>query len=506
MSQVDLQDMAKSEKASEKRLLDTLAELGGKQTADDDIVYEGTKLVLPRTMTPRSAIKFLTKHIEQEEEITAFQRTFNYRPWDGAHAMQSALKKMFGTTGIAQATFSLFGKNPPKLITIDVGVGQQIQVPWGAIEFPPLNGMIHTGQSQHPEYGLLFQIVVEAPRKWRSHIEGLFKAIENELKENSIYRGKAFNGAEMPQFIDPFAIDRSKVVYTEDVERQLEANIWGVLRHTDVQRKAGLPLKRAVLLKGPYGTGKSLAAGITGQEAVSNGWTFIQCRPGKDDLSQVMQTALLYQPAVVFYEDVDTIAQSGDPDKVSQLLDMFDGITVKGTELIVVMTTNHAELIHKGMVRPGRLDAVISIDALDRRGVEDLIKATVPHHLLGLGLDYDLIGKSMEGFLPAFIKEAIDRAVRYAIVRTSGEPAELVTDDFVDAALGLRPQLELMEGATEGKTPDSLQQAMSKVVTAASQDGVTGTVLTRDGVSAYGWMVPRDQVENGKDVKVTRRR
>lgn len=497
-----LSDMAKSEKAAEKRLLDTLAELGGRRVADDDIVFEGTKLVLPKTMTPRAAIKFLTKHIEQEEEVTAFSRTFNYRPWDGAHAMQAALKKMFGTTGIAQATFSFFGKNPPKLITIDVGVDQQAQVPWGLIEFPPLNAMITTGQTNHPEFGLLFALTVEAPRKWRAHIEGLFKAIEAELKENSIYKGKALNGAQMPQFIDPYSVDRSKVVYTEDVEQQLEANVWGVLRYSDVQRKAGLPLKRAVLLKGPYGTGKSLAAALTGQEAVANGWTFIQCRPGKDNLAEVMQTALLYQPAVVFYEDVDTIAQSGDPDKVSQLLDMFDGITAKGTELIVVMTTNHAELIHKGMVRPGRLDAVISIEALDRRGVEDLIKATVPNDLLGLGLDFDLIGKAMEGFLPAFIKEAIDRAVRYAIVRTAGQPGELVTDDFVNAALGLRPQLELMEGATEGKTPDSLQVAMSKTIEAAATDAVQGQVITRDGQTPYGWLLPREQVQHSDNVKV----
>lgn len=492
---------ARDEKAAEKHLLETLAELGGKRVADDDIVFEGTKIVLPVTMTPRSAIKFLTQHIEQQEEVTSFSRTMNYRPWDGAMAMQNALKKMFGTTGIAKATYSFFGKNPPQVVTIDVGVNEQAQVPWGEIEFPILGATLYLGQVMHPEFGLLFALTVECARKYSSHVEGLFKAIEAELKTNSIYRGKAFNGASQPQFIDPYAIDRKKVVYTEDVFRQLEANVWGVLEHTDAQREAGLPLKRAVLLAGPYGTGKSLAAGITSQVATENGWTFVQCRPGKDNLAEVMQTALLYQPAVVFYEDVDTIAQSGDPDKVSQLLDMFDGITAKGTELLVVMTTNHAELIHKGMIRPGRLDAVIKIDALDHHGVENLIKASVPANLLGTDLDYELIGKAMEGFLPAFIKEAIDRAVRYNIARTKGTPELLTTDDFVDAALGLRPQLDLMNGAGEGVVPDSLTTAFTKVVDAAASQAVTGTVMVDGRKRPQMWPMAKEEVVGGDAVK-----
>lgn len=500
MSQVDYSNTAKQEQASEKRLLATLAELGGKRVTDDDIVFEGTKIVLPNTMTPRSAIKFLTQHIEQQEEVTQFSRVMNYRPWDGAHAMQSALKKVFGTTGIAKATYSFFGKNPPQVITIDVGVNQQAQVPWGQIEFPILNATLYLGQSNHPEFGPLFSLTVECPRKFGGHVEGLFKAIENELREHSIYRGKSFNGATMPQFIDPYSVNRKKVVYNDDVERQLEANIWGVLRHTEVQRKAGLPLKRAVLLSGPYGTGKSMAAALTGQVAVENGWTFVQCRPGKDNLAEVMQTALLYQPAVVFYEDVDTIAQGGDPDQVSQLLDLFDGITAKGTELIVVMTTNHAELIHKGMVRPGRLDAVIKIEALNHQGVENLIKATVPQYLMGEELDYELIGKAMEGFLPAFIKEAIDRAVRYNIARTNGQPEKLTTDDFVDAALGLRPQLDLMNGAGEGTRPDSLTVAMTNVAKEAATQAVTGVVLTDSRKNPQLWAVSQEDVPGSEKV------
>lgn len=457
-----------SAQTGEKALMRLLGQLGGSQVKDSDLTFEGSRFIIPATMSTRQAIKFLQRRLEQDEETSRYDRTFDYRPWDGAYALQNALKKAFGTSGIGKTTYSFFGPNPPQLKTINIGVGQTAQIPWGAISFPMLEATLHLGATRNREKGLLFNLTVEAPTKYAGHVNGLFKVIEEELKENSIYRGKAFNGAEEPDFINPFSIDPKKVVYTEEVYTQLNANAWGLIEHTDVQEEMGLPLKRSILLAGPYGTGKSLGAMLTAQRAVDNGWTFIQCRPGKDDLGTVMQTAMLYQPAVVFFEDVDTISTTGDPQAVSNLLDLFDGITAKGTKLLMVMTTNHAEQIHKGMVRPGRLDAVITIAALDGPAKEQLIKATVPTEMLDPEIDYVQIDAAMEGFLPAFIKESIDRAVRYAIVRSKGVPSMLTTSDFVGAAHSLRDQHDMMENASEGKLPDSLGQAMSREIKAAA--------------------------------------
>src|SRR6185436_54082 len=97
--------------------------------------------------------------------------------------------------------------------------------------------------------------------------------------------------------------------------------VWTLLEHTQRMRELGMPLKRAVLFEGDYGTGKTLGAFLTAQIAVDNGWSFHYCRPGRDNIEEVMQTARLYQPSVVFFEDVDTLTESGDRDTVSRLLD-----------------------------------------------------------------------------------------------------------------------------------------------------------------------------------------
>jgi hypothetical protein len=69
--------------------------------------------------------------------------------------------------------------------------------------------------------------------------------------------------------------------------------------------------------------------------------------------------------------------------------------------------------------------------------------------------------------------------MRYAIARTGGTVDKLATEDFVHAANGLRPQLDLMHGAKEGVTPDDLTTSMQRVVKKVITEGDVG-VYDRD--------------------------
>lgn len=476
-----------------KQLLDTLAELGGNLAQEDALIFKGNLMVLPETMEGDipAAIKYLENYEEQQNTETRYHKVFRYRPFDGAHALQSALKKVFGSTGIGQAQWDFFtGKTPPEFISVETDVNKHEQVPWGKIRFAPLEATMIIGEFGDKDLGPLFHLVVDAPRRFRGHVEGLFKAVENELKTNSIYKGKAIDGNTVPGFLNPFLVDRRKVIYSEDVTSQLSANIWSLLRYTDTMRAQHMDLKRTVLIEGKYGTGKSLAAQLTAQEAVANKWTFVFNRPGVDNLETTMKTAHLYAPAVVFFEDIDVLAQSGDPEAVTRLLDMFDSITNKGTEIICVLTTNHIERIHKAMLRPGRLDSVINIGALDATGFERLIKAVIPTNLLSDDIDYGHVVQAYDGFVPAFAKEAADRAMRYAIDRTGGTPDVLTTSDLVLAAEGLRPQLDLMEQAKEGLHPEPLGAALRRTMSGIE-------VINDGGYAEYSLREPEALTTNG---------
>ena len=144
--------------------------------------------------------------------------------------------------------------------------------------------------------------------------------------------------AEEPTFLDLSKIDPNKVIYSEEVLTQLNTNLWSVLEHTDLMRSYGLPLKRAVLLEGPYGTGKTLAGTLTAKRAVENGWTFILVRPGQDDLFTALKTAQVYAPAVVWFEDIDGLAKGGTDEQISRLLDALDGAQTKGHAVVAGFT------------------------------------------------------------------------------------------------------------------------------------------------------------------------
>lgn len=456
-------------------ILSTLAELAGTQLDDDSIVREGTQLILPEKMSVEKGIETLQNYQERQEREQEFVHRFNARIYDGLVATKRALRRMTGMTYSSLKQYSLFGSYTPPTLNVPVGLDEYEEAPTGEFPIEIFEGTVTTSHWQHDELGFMFQLVVTAPKKYTNAIKGLFALIEDELQHNSIYQGKAFTADQDPTFLDLKGVDPTKVVYSQDVVTQLDANVWSLLEHTDAMRENGLPLKRAVLLHGPYGTGKTLAAFLTAQKAIANGWTFIFVRPGKDKLADAMATARLYQPAVVFFEDVD-ITSNPDTD-VSKLLDIFDGIQAKGTELIAVMTTNHPDRIHKGLVRPGRLDAVIEIGALDSPGIESLIRSTVEDQWLPEELDIEPISEAMEGFMPAFVKEAIDRAVRYSIARNAGQLAQLTNDDFVAAANGLRPQLELMNGASEGVGRPTLDASLASVV----RREIDATLVTRSG-------------------------
>lgn len=481
---------SQQEKAVEQ-VLANLAALGGRMNPQDEITFHGDKLILPATMNIPDAIKALKRKQEAEEQEVNISRVYHFRPLDGAYALHRVIHDVFGLVQ-HRGHLGMFGiEMKPQFISVAISAQDKVQVPWGRFELAHLPGAILSATStMHEDFGFVFQIACTTPAKWRSHIEGIFDLVQSRLEKESIYRGKAVNGATEPEFLDLSAVDPDKVIYSDEVVAQIDANIWSLLKYTDTLRHLGEPLKRAVLLEGPFGTGKTLAAFLTAQVAEQNGWTFIYCRPAKDDLEEVMKTAQLYQPAVVFYEDIDTAAGAGatgdgaTDDRITRLLDVFDGISAKGTEIVCILTTNHADRIHKGMVRPGRLDSVIHIGALDVNGIKRMVTALVEPDLLSPVSEDEWveIHEAMTGYMPAFVREAIGRAVRYSMSRNHGAVGTLNAADFVKAAQGLRPQFELMEGASEGERADDISTALRNIV---SQQTKEALVLLEEGHELY---------------------
>lgn len=464
-------------------------------TGDEVQFHDEPKILLPKDMSFGKAHEVLTRVEEDQETVVGHSKTYRYRPYDGAVACATVMHRRYGIV-FGEATYSFFGKNPPETISVPVSVTETVEVPWGKVSIPAMDPtVLSIGQAIDGQYGLVFRLHSNYPKKYVKEVKAFFEDVENELRTNSIYRGKAVLGTTIPEFLDTSGFRPEEIVFADDVTEILEGTVWSVLRYTAALRDEGVKIKRAGLMYGPYGCGKTSALQNTALIAVENGWTYIKAGVGQD-VNEAMRTARLYAPSVLAIEDIDVAASTSEDGEVTKLLETFDGITAKGTEMVVVMTTNHLERIHKGMLRPGRLDAIVEIAELDRNGIERLIKAVVAPNRLDDDVDYTKVAEAMEitvghsdgtytnhHFYPAFVRESCERAKTVAISLNQGIGDYILdTEALVVAAKSLHAQLKIMLQADEGERKPILDSVFKDAVKGAMHNAL---ILDVDG-DEYG--------------------
>ena len=476
-----------------KSILQQLAAAAGETfSADQGVAYHAdppNKISLPQGMTTATGAKRLAEQAAADAQYEVFSRTFKYRPWDGAYAMVSVMKNAFGTTGRAVPIRSFFGDTPPQQIEIEIDVDQTVQIPWGQIEFTIFEGTLTTGYEMDSDYGMLFKLSVEAPKHFGSAIKGFFNLIDIELETNSIYKGKPVeaavdrNGIDGMRFIKGMEEDPT-IVYNNDVMSALDTVLWGVIRNADLIKEDGRKINNRVLVYGPYGTGKSESGKKTAAVCRDNGWTFFMFKSGESslsDLEKVVKTARLYQPAVVMIEDVDVYASNPDPNYMSRLSNLFDGIKSKGDEVMLLMTSNKPAEFSKSMLRAGRIDRMIEIGALDRTATERMIKVVIGDHRLSKDLDFDRIWSAMDDFEPSFVRQVFDQAAVAAMVRTGTRDYVLDTEDFIVAADILRPQHEMHRNKAEHAAQPTVEDLLAKRMLQLLSESSTMDIVLNGG-------------------------
>lgn len=462
-------------KSYRKSVLERLAEAAGETfSADQGVAYHvepPNKISLPQGMSTATGAKRLAEQAAADAQYEVFSRTFRFRPWDGAYAMVSVMKKAFGTTGRAIPIHTFFGSTPPQQIEIEIDIDQTVQIPWGRIEFSIFDGTITTGYEQDSDYGMLFRLQIEAPKHFGSAIKGFFNLIEVELEENSIYKGKAVEAVLDRQGVDGMRflrlVEDGTIVYNDDVMSALDTVLWGVIRNAELVKADGRKINNRILVYGPYGTGKSESGKKTASVCREHGWTFFMFKSGEsglDELEKVVKTARLYQPAVVMIEDVDVYASNPDPNYMSRLSNLFDGIQSKGDEVMLLMTSNKPAEFSKSMLRAGRIDRMIEIGTLDRDATEEMIRRVIGEHRLSKDLDFDRVWAAMDDFEPSFVRQVFDQAATAALVRSGTRDYVLDTEDFVVAADILRPQHDMHRNKEEHAALPSVETLLASAM------------------------------------------
>lgn len=393
-----------------------------------EVVHHGEKLLVPTTMTLQQAIENLQRQQIYEEQTVALHIKFDCFLFDGALALQKALQRKHGWAGMQTAIEQgFFGKveRPPVMLGVATGPHEEVQVPWGQMQVPGIDGYLQTMYDRTNDGRLCFALGGQIKRKDQHQIDKLVEEMKVILANESIYKGKAIRirfidqvtGEPLPmpepRFLDLSEVRESELIYSEHVDRAINASLFTPIERAAECRKLGIPLKRGILLAGPFGVGKTLAAYVAAAKAQRAGWTFVYCETAPE-LADVVRFAQQYAPAVVFCEDIDRVV-SGERDvNMDQILSIVDGIESKDSELMIVLTTNEVDKINQAMLRPGRLDSVINVSPPDAKAVIRLI-ALYARGLLVADEDYAMVGEKLAGQIPAVIRECVERSKLHAL-------------------------------------------------------------------------------------------
>ena len=421
----------------------------------------------PREAALPKAIEVIQRKIEYDEQTVAINAPIDAFIFDGAYAFHRVLSNKFGWVNNVP-TPGFFGDKPPAVLSVPIGLNETVNVPWGRTVLPGIDGFLHTGAS-YVDGRFIFVIQGEVKRKHENAVQEIVKLVKDFVRTNSIYKGKAFrlrlrddDGDPLPMPQPKFLLLDPKIegelIFSDQVKADININIFTVIEQTARVRAQGVPLKRGILLSGPYGTGKSMTSTVTAVKAVRNGWTYIVCDRA-DELADVLRLAREWGPAVVFCEDIDRVMDGHRDIDMDGLLNVIDGVESKAVELMVVLTTNDVDRINQAMLRPGRLDAVIHVAPPDAFAAQKLMR----HYGRGLiapDADLSAAGELMSGQIPAVIRETVERSKLAAISSTSNDAELRVTpQNLIDASLSMRNQLDLLAPKAADRRSDAEKAA-----------------------------------------------
>lgn len=315
---------------------------------DSAIHHDGTKsgIIVPKTMSLLNAARSLEAYAKAEEAITEIHHTcITQHFYPAAYCLQQLLSKEYGID-FASPKPGMFGDDPPQKMTFPLSHNETATITIGQFnlaEMLVLTKMV-TDDKDVPR----LRITVTCKNRDEAQAAHLFHLLDNMPNP---WQGKTliFDEGREPRSVE---IKQSTMTLEQIGLNPNEEAAMGLfieqIRHHQELNDHGIPFHRGVLLSGPWGTGKTLAAAIFMAEAEKAGITVLHERSWKR-LTQTLALARSMQPALVFCEDID-LMQSRD------FINSLDDASMKDTQVSIMVTTNHPEKLDPALTRTGRLD------------------------------------------------------------------------------------------------------------------------------------------------------
>ncbi|GAA4701439.1 ATP-dependent zinc metalloprotease FtsH [Nocardioides conyzicola] len=209
----------------------------------------------------------------------------------------------------------------------------------------------------------------------------------------------------------------------------------------------GAKIPKGVLLYGPPGTGKTLLArAVAGEAGVPfysiSGSDFVEMfvGVGASRVRDLFEQAKENAPAIVFIDEIDAVGRhrgagmGGGHDEreqtLNQLLVEMDGFDVRGG-VILIAATNRPDVLDPALLRPGRFDRQIAVDAPDLSGRHQILKV----HSRGKPMSSDIDLLSVARRTPGFTGADLANVLNEAALLTARGNQKLITNGALDEAI-----------------------------------------------------------------------
>ena len=232
----------------------------------------------------------------------------------------------------------------------------------------------------------------------------------------------------------------------DEVEDELK-EIVDFLKNPDRYRKLGAAFPKGVLLSGQPGTGKTLLARAVAGEAdvpffslSASEFVEMVVGVGASRVRDLFKQAKEAAPAIIFIDELDAIGRSrgggggfGGHDEreqtLNQILTEMDGFT--GSEgVIVLAATNRPEVLDAALLRPGRFDRRLTVNAPDRDGRIEILKIHTRSVPLAEDVRLDRVAASTPGMVGADLRNLINEG---ALIAARRDHDKVTAGDLADA-------------------------------------------------------------------------
>jgi cell division protease FtsH len=247
--------------------------------------------------------------------------------------------------------------------------------------------------------------------------------------------------------------DRDTGVTFEDVAGCDEAKfelkeVVDFLKNPKQYEDLGARIPKGVLLVGPPGTGKTLLArAVAGEAKVAffsiSGSDFVEMfvGVGAARVRDLFKQAKEHAPCIIFIDELDAIGRQRGvhvgavnderEQTLNALLVEMDGFE-PNAGVIILAATNRPEVLDRALLRPGRFDRQVVVDAPDLDGREAVLKVHIRNKHLAADVDLRRIAAATAGLSGADLANLLNEAALLAARRHATEITQRDLEDAIE--------------------------------------------------------------------------